>query len=405
MYDLMDGVKVIEVAEHTFVPAAGVLLADWGADVIKVERTVGGGCPSRALRILQRPGQKLNAFFEVANRGKRGITLDLTKQEGRDQLYKLIEGADVFTTNLRGSARKKMGIEPEELMKVNPKLIYARGTGYGMKGAMASHGGFDFPSSWCRSGSAYVQSLSGANPPVKQPGSVGDLCGGATLAGAIAAALFRRERTGKGAIVDHSLYMMGAYIMTQSISGAGLMRSDAEPEAPPAAVSGGDALMREYKTKDDRWLSLCFLNDAWWYDLPQHIGRKDLLEDTRFTSLEDRLKNADQLADELSETFATKTLAEWQDAMFDVQGVWAPHLSPEEVSKDPQALDNGYVTAVQMHDGDTYMSSATPGQFDERPVGELKAGPDYGQHTEEVMRELGLSEQEITALRQQNVIL
>ena len=175
MYDLMEGVRVIEVAEHTFVPAAGVVLADWGADVIKVERSVGGGDPARSLRILQRPGQKLNAYFEVANRGKRSVALDLTRPEGRQALYKLIEGADVFTTNLRADARRKLGIEPEDLMKHNPRLIYARGTGYGVRGAMADHGGFDYPSSWCRSGSGFVQTPADGSRPPQQPGQVATL--------------------------------------------------------------------------------------------------------------------------------------------------------------------------------------------------------------------------------------
>ena len=181
MYDLMEGVRVIEVAEHTFVRAAGVVLADWGADVIKIERTVGGGDPARNMLILQRPGQTRNEYFEVANRGKRSVALDLTQDAGREQLYRLVEEADVFTTNLRTSARRKMKIEPEDLMVRNPRLIYARGTGYGMQGPMAEHGGFDYPSSWCRSGSGFAQTPE-SGPPPQQPGSVGDLTGGATLA-------------------------------------------------------------------------------------------------------------------------------------------------------------------------------------------------------------------------------
>ena len=157
MYDVMQGVRVIEVAEHTFVPAAGVVLADWGADVIKIERTAGGGDPARHMLILQRPGQTRNEYFEVANRGKRSVALDLTQNAGREQLYRLVAGADVFITNLRTDARRKLRIEVQDLMERNPRLVYARGTGYGMGGPMANHGGFDYPSSWCRSGSGFAQ--------------------------------------------------------------------------------------------------------------------------------------------------------------------------------------------------------------------------------------------------------
>jgi formyl-CoA transferase len=153
MYDVMEGVKVIEVAEHTFVPAAGMILADWGADVIKIERTSGGGDPGRNLPIPGSSANGFSMFFEAGNRGKRSVRLDLTQEAGRELLYQLVAGADVFITNLRADARKKLGIEPDNLMKLNPKLIYARGTGYGIQGAMANDGGFDFPSSWCRSGS------------------------------------------------------------------------------------------------------------------------------------------------------------------------------------------------------------------------------------------------------------
>jgi crotonobetainyl-CoA:carnitine CoA-transferase CaiB-like acyl-CoA transferase len=212
MYDVMHGVKVIECAEHTFVPVAATTLADWGADVIKIERTTGGGDSSRTMAILQRPGQKRNGYFEVANRGKRSVALDLTRPEGREMLHRIIPAIDVFITSLRDGARTKMGIQPQELMRLNPRLIYARGTGYGIRGEMAGDPGFDHPSSWCRSGSAFAQDARDGNPPPGQPGSVGDLTGGATLAGAIAAALFRRERTGKGAVVDHALYLMGLYV-------------------------------------------------------------------------------------------------------------------------------------------------------------------------------------------------
>src|SRR5690606_12911599 len=200
MYDVMAGIKVIEVAEHTFVPAASMVLADWGADVVKVERLPMGDS-SRHMK-LPATGGRINPFFEAGNRGKRSVAIDLTQAAGREQLYKLIENADVFITNLRADARAKLGIEPADVIARKADIIYARGTGYGLRGAMANDGGFDYPSSWCRGGAGYQQTVAGGEP-VQQPGSIGDLGGGVTLAGAIAAALFRRERTGKGAIVDN----------------------------------------------------------------------------------------------------------------------------------------------------------------------------------------------------------
>jgi crotonobetainyl-CoA:carnitine CoA-transferase CaiB-like acyl-CoA transferase len=404
MYDVMQGVRVIEVAEHTFVPAAAMVLADWGADVIKVERATGGGDPARSLRILQRPGQSRNAFFEVANRGKRSIGLDLNRRDGRELLYRLVEGADVFLTSLRADARAKLGIEPADLLARNPRLVYARGTGYGTRGPMAHHGGFDFPSSWCRSGSGYAQTRPGGDPPPQQPGSVGDLTGGATLAGAIAAALFRRERTGRGGVVDHALYMMGTYIMTQSITGASLAGVRETPPMPPAPAVG-HPLVRLYRTRDGRWLSLCFLQDRWFPDLARHLDREDLLDDARFTDEEAKLRNAAALVAELERSFATKTLAEWKEILFSLEGVWAPLQSPAEVLDDVQATANGFVTEVHADDGTTYLSCASPGQFDERPVGELSASPGFAQHTDAILAALGLPAAEIEALHAGGVVV
>ncbi len=407
MYDVMEGVRVVEVAEHTFGPAAAMVLADWGADVIKVERSVGGGDPARSMRILQRPGQKHSAFFEVANRGKRSIALDLNSAEGREHLYRLVDGADVFVTNLRGDARRKLGIEAADLMARNPRLIYGRATGYGMTGPMADHGGFDFPSSWCRSGSGFVQTPANGDPPPQQPGSVGDLTGGATLAGAICAALFRRERTGKGAVVDHALYQMGAYIMTQAITGASLAAQAPALAAPPRPMppGGGNALVRLYKTRDSRWLMICFLQDRWFPDLARRMGREDLLADPRFASEESKFMNGAALTEELHRTFAERTLAEWSTVLFDAEGVWAPVQSPAEVLTDIQALANGFITPVTDDDGETYMSAASPCQFDERPVGPLRASPRYGQHSDEIMRDLGLSDAQVAALREAKIVV
>jgi len=402
MYDVMQGVRVVEVAEHTFVPAAAMILADWGADVIKVERAAGGGDAGRTMRVIQRPGLRSNPFFEAANRNKRGIALDLTQPEGREQLGKLIDTADVFITNMRDDARAKMGIEPEQLMARNPRLIYARGTGYGVRGPMAGHRGFDFPSSWCRSGSAYAQTPRDGGPPPGQPGSVGDLTGGATLAGAIAAALFRRERTGKGAIVDHALYLIGAYIMSQSLIAASLGWKPTG--TPPPRTEAPDPGNNMYRTKDGRWLVLCLLYDQWWPDLARKLHREEWLDDPRYATPEARAANNVELIKELDAIFATRTLAEWEEELFHLEGVWAPLKSPEEVIADAQALENGFVTPVSFADGGSYLTGASPAQFDGRPIGEMRAAPTHGQDTDAVMRELGLTEDQIAGLRARGIL-
>ncbi len=366
--------KVVEVAEHTFVPAAAMVLADWGADVIKIERAAHGGDASRSMRVIQRPGLRANPFFEAANRNKRGIGLDLTRPEGRELLYQLVDEADVFITNMRDDARTKLGIEPADLMARNPRLIYASGTGYGTHGPLAGARGFDYPTSWCRSGSAYVQTGPDGGPPPTQPGSVGDLTGGATLAGAIAAALFRRERTGRGCVIDHALYMMGTYIMSQSLIAASL---GWKPSGAPAPrTQAADPANNIYRTKDGRWLVLCLLYDQWWPDLARHLHREHWLSDPRYLDPEGRAANNVALIAELDEIFAAKTLAEWEDALATLEGVWAPLKSPDEVIADPQALENGFVTPVALEGGGHYLTGTSPAQFDGRPIGDLRAAPD-----------------------------
>jgi formyl-CoA transferase len=160
-----------------------------------------------------------------------------------------------------------------------------------------------------------------------------------------------------------------------------------------------------YKTKDNRWLSLCFLQDRWFADLAPRIGREDLLADPRFADEESKFLNGVALGDELQRTFLTKTLAEWNDLMFDAEGVWAPLQSPGEVITDIQAVANGFVTPVTDYDGETYFAAASPGQFDERPVGPLKSSPGYGQHTDGIMRDLGLSDAQIAALRDAKIVV
>lgn len=400
MYDVMAGIKVLEVAEHTFVPAASMILGDWGADVIKIERTTGGGDPGRNLAIPNSGRDGFNMFFEAGNRGKRSLALDLTQEEGRAVLRRLIASADVFITNLRADARAKLGIEAAEVTAINPRIIYARGTGYGLQGRMANDGGFDFPSSWCRSGSAYMQTRPDGEPPM-QPGSVGDLGGGATLAGAVAAALFRRERTGKGAIVDNALYLFGIYLMSQSVVAAGM---GLERGPQPKREDGFNAIMNVYKTSDGRWISLCLLMDQWWPDLARHLDRTDWLEDDRFKDAASRYANRRALIAELDQVFAAHDFAYWKEKLASLQGVWAPCQSPAEVIEDDQALVNGFVTRIETDDGRAYMGGASPAQFDERPIGTLKAAPAYGAHSDAVLAELGLSAADIDDLRRRQII-
>lgn len=398
MYDVMAGIRVIEVAEHTFAPVAGMVLADWGADVIKVERAQGGDA-SRHIRLPGTDGS-LNPYFEVGNRGKRSVALDLTRPEGQALLYRLLETADVFLTNMRPEARRKLGIEVDQLTTRFPHLIYARGSAYGDKGALADKGGFDYPSAWCRTGAAHLQTHAGEAPPM-QPGSIGDLTGGVTLAGAVAAALFRRERSGRGAIVDNSLLAVGSFLMCQSLLATefGVPVMSNQPQETPTLP-----LVNNYRTRDGRWICLCILYDHWWPDLVEHLVVPELLDDPRFQDGASRQQHREALTDELNRVFAGRDFADWCLRLSTLQGVWAPVRTSAEALADEQARENGFISAVACDDGASYRVAVSPGQFDERPVGELRAGPRFAQHTDQVLREAGLSDERIAELRAQATI-
>ncbi|MET0196596.1 MAG: CoA transferase [Rhodococcus fascians] len=389
MYDVLKGVRVVEVAEWIFVPAAASILADWGADVVKIEHPRRGD----AVRALS------PVNFEVSNRGKRSVGLDISQPRGREILEDLIRDADVFMTNFMGGARRRLGIESSDLLEKYPQLIYARGTGHGIRGPAADKGGFDWAATWCRSGIAHKLTQPGQRPP-GMPGSVGDLTGAIALAGAVSAALFRRERTGQGAVVDHSLYAAGAWMMSQEI-----LRTSIETREPELQIGGINPLIQTYRTSDGRWIALCFLQgDRWWPDLCRHLERPDLADDVRFAEQDARLAHGRECTDLLETIFATKTFAEWMTILDTLEGVWAPVQSAIEVAADPQALINGIVTEVAGPDGGGHFAAASPGQFDERLIGELSTSPEAWQNTEEVLLELGLDWSDIAELQASGVV-
>lgn len=398
----MDGVRVLEVAQFTFTPAAGAVLADWGADVIKVEHAVTGDA-QRGLK-LGTGGAATGNFqplMEHANRGKRSIGLALETSAGRGILDELICESDVFLTNFLPGARAKLRIDVDDVRAVNPSIIYARGTAFGTRGPEAGNGGYDLSSYWCRAGSAYGATASDARNIAPQPsGAYGDSLGGMTIAGGIAAALFKRERTGEPSVVDVSLLSMGVWATALSMSIAMLLDADLPQtslDSPPHMPV--NPIVGTFRTSDGRFVNLTMLQPGrYWADVCRHIDRQDLIDDERFNSAENLMANAAEAGRFVADAIASQTYAHWVETFRTLEGQWAPVQSPLEASRDPQIVANGYVVEVVDSDGITRRLVSSPVQFDETPFS-LSRGPQFAEHTDEIVLGLGRSDDELIQLK------
>jgi crotonobetainyl-CoA:carnitine CoA-transferase CaiB-like acyl-CoA transferase len=392
----LEGVRVLEVAAWTFVPAAGAILADLGAEVIKVEPPTGD--PQRALKnMLNLDKNGPNPFNEVPNRGKRSITIDLTTDAGRDVILKLAETSDVFLTSYLPAARTKLRLDVDDIRGVNPNIIYARGSGWGDKGPMRDAGGYDLACGWATSGFAQrmLDAIADDAPP-SQPPAFFDLQGGNTLAGAISTALFQRERTGHASIVDVSLMNVGMWSMSPDLVGAPYQ----DKPMLPNREHPGNPLTNWYRTADNRWIYLVLLQaDRFWGELCQVMQRPDLEHDPKFSNMGVRFQHKEECVAVLDEIFGSATLDEWKERLADFSGVWAPVLDVKEVHSHPQIEPNGYLPELTDNDGITFRIVSTPMQFDEQPTIPGSAAPELGQDTEMLMMEAGMDWDEITRIR------
>jgi crotonobetainyl-CoA:carnitine CoA-transferase CaiB-like acyl-CoA transferase len=397
----MNGVRVIEVAAWTFVPAAGAVLADWGADVIKIEHPAHGD-PQRGLAAGgMLPSSSVNFIIEIPNRGKRSVGLDLASDAGRALLYNLVAGADVFVTSFLPEARRRLRIDLEQIRAVNPKIIYVRGSANGVRGPDAEAGGYDATSYWARSGVASLISQ-GDEHPRTQPIAFGDIAAAQTIAGGIAAALYARETTGEPSVVDVSLLSYGLWnasphIVLSKVLGIAELPQRSRGDAPNPIVGA-------YKTADDRMVQLVMLqSDRYWARLCALLGRPDLADDPRFADASARAENSAACVAELDTEFGRRTLDACVEILRAQDGPWAIHQRPLEIFDDAQVRANEYVQTVKGPDGSDFELVANPVQFDERPPSLVRA-PEMGEHTEEVLLEASLSWEDIAELKAQEVI-
>lgn len=390
---MLEGLKVIEYATYVAAPGAGGIMADWGADVIKVEPP--GGDPIRMFFASVGVEEERNPVFDLDNRGKRSIVLDTAQASGREALMRLSDGADVFLTNVRPGGLARAGLDHVSLVARNPRLIYAILTGYGLDGPEADRPGMDSAAFWARSGLAAMFTPKDGDPvPLRT--AFGDHVASMATSAGILAALHARGRTGKGRLVEAALlrvahYAAGSDFAIQHVRGR-IASNRPRKDAP-------NPLINYFKTGDGRWISLLTRQgEKDWPKLCRALNAAHLGEDARFAHAKGRRENGPELVALLDAAFALFTLGELGQALDAEQMIWAPVLTAAEAVGDPQVLASGAVVQTPSHDGGAFPAPASPIRFPGADDGPKGPSPRTGEHTRAVLAEAGYSQAEIDAL-------
>jgi crotonobetainyl-CoA:carnitine CoA-transferase CaiB-like acyl-CoA transferase len=407
MVKVMAGFRVLEVAQFTFVPAAGAILADWGADVIKVEHPLRGDTQRGFLNM---GGIQVNPdrhpLMEHPNRGKRSVGIDISTPGGQEVIYELAKTADVFLTNYMPSVRQKHKFDIEHIRAVNPNIIYARGSAYGDKGAERDVGGYDGTAFWTRSGVGYALTPEELGAPLSQGiPAFGDSIGGMFIAGGISAALLHRERTGEAVELDVSLlstawWAAGASV-TQGMETGQVMRTP----MPGAAGPMVNPFMGNYQASDGGTINLCIISPTGYIrDTFEHLGIPEAADDVRFSEVLPLIQNADAAGELIAKAIAGKPFDYWRQHLRTMKGQWAPFQSLIDLANDEQAIANDMIAEVEVASGGKpFRVVRGPVQFNHEPLVTTRA-PQASEHTELVLMEIGMDWDRIEELKNAGAI-
>jgi crotonobetainyl-CoA:carnitine CoA-transferase CaiB-like acyl-CoA transferase len=399
---LLEGIRVVEMGLWVAGPSAGGILADWGAEVIKIEMP--SGDPMRTLySALSGSKESRCPPFDLHNRGKRSVALDVNKPEGRSIAEKIVATADVFLTNMRPQFLRRAGLDHESLLTANSRLVYAILTGYGLVGPDKDAPGFDMAAFSARSGVSHRATPPGGVPPTL-PGGMGDNVTAMALVAGIVGALLHRERTGHGQLVATSLLRTGVFCESMELSAFVAL---GKVMSPPSRTRPQNPLMNSYCASDGKWLWLIGAEaDRHWEPIAKALGVTELTSDERFKTSRDRRRNGEALVAIFDETFLRRTRDEWA-AVLDAHGIWwAPVNSFEDLMSDPQAQACGaFIDMLAIGEGTVQKTLATPVDFSATPVAAPKAPPALGGDTDAVLGELGLGADDVARLREAKVIV
>lgn len=397
MTRLLEGVRVLEVATWIAVPACGALLADLGATVIKVESPTGDVWRATSRRVgTAFPG---NPAFQVDNRGKQSIAVNLDHPEGQTVVHRLAATCDVLTTNLVPRRRDRYGLRYDKLAAANPRLVYLAFSGYGEEGPDRDRLGFDFTAFWARSGMLEAMTDPGSPPP-SPPGSTGDHATAPLLLAGVLGALYERERSGRGQQVSTSLLTSALWALSSDLQQTLITR---EP-LPHTDRLSANPMRNTYRTADGAWFLLMAPEERDWPKVCNALGRPELTTDPRFATFSARSANAGALVTLLDAAFAAHGLQVWAERL-DAQGVvWGPVQSMRAAIDDPQVRASGYLTSLDHPTYGPFETVNTPLRYSRSESGPLGVAPEIGQHTEEVLLAAGYDWPEITRLREAGAI-